>query len=96
MRERGGARKKEILRKREKEGDQERKGGDAKDKKKEGGGGFESKIKGKKTANLERRKLVEKWKQRKENRNDKKRRIRILLRKVDNKERKRQIRRKIT
>ena len=39
--------------------------------KKKGGGGFESKIKGEKTANLERRKLVEKWKQREENRNDK-------------------------
>ena len=60
------------------------------------GKGFESKIKGEKTANLQKRKLVEKWKQRKENRNDKKRRIRILLRKVDNKERKRKIRRKIT
>ena len=39
MRERGGARKKETLRKREKEGDQERKGGDAKDKKGSGGVG---------------------------------------------------------
>ena len=44
-----------------KRGGQERKGGDAKDKKGGGGGGvgkgFESKIKGEKTANLERRKL---------------------------------------
>ena len=40
--------------------------------------------------------MYELFLQRKENRNDKKRRIRILLRKVDYKERNRKIRRKIT